>query len=66
MDTTHNRKLWKYYPIGFVTAMFATLDDLRLYLDEEEREALSRVSAALERFDQIVRTKRHPLPKRKR
>ena len=64
MDTMHNHKLWKYYPIGFVTAMFSILEDLRLYLDEEEREALVQVSEALYRFDNIVRAKRHPLPKR--
>jgi hypothetical protein len=55
----HNQKLWKYYPLGMVVAIFDILEGMTCYVDPVEHKALREVFKALEAFDQVVRVRRH-------
>ncbi len=62
----HNRSLWGLYPLGMLTAMWGMLESLHSYLTPEERDAIKPVLEALEKFDALIRRRRHPMPKRRR
>ena len=54
-----NIRLWRFYPIGMVTSMWAIFESLRPYLDDEEKKALDKVDDALEKLNQLIRKNRH-------